>query len=93
MAEREFFDHISPDGTTPAVRAVSVGYSFQTVGENIAAGQVTPEQVIEGWMNSDGHCANLMKASYKELGVGYVEAPEAPYGFYWTQVFGRQIGF
>ena len=88
MAAREFFDHTNPDGTTPAMRVVSTGYSFQTVGENIAAGQITPEHVVDGWMSSDGHCANIMKASYKELGVGYVEDPATPYRFYWTQVFG-----
>lgn len=93
MAEREFFNHLNPDGTSPAVRVINTGYSFQAVGENIAAGQITAEHVVESWMHSDGHCANIMRANYRELGVGYVTSDKGPYGIYWTQVFGTQLRF
>ena len=89
MGERGFFDHISPEGTTPGERAQTSGYIYQTVGENIAAGQSTPAAVVEGWLGSDGHCANMMNDRFTELGVGHTFAPEDVYRFYWTQVFGR----
>ena len=89
MAERDYVAHNSPEGTTPADRTENTGYDYLTVGENIAAGQWSPEMAVEGWMGSDGHCANLMRASYKELGVGYAQNPDTTYSFYWTQVFGN----
>lgn len=89
MGERGFFDHTSPEGTTPAERALTSGYLYQSVGENIAAGQTSPTSVVEGWLASDGHCANMMNNRFTELGVGHAFAQQDVYGFYWTQVFGR----
>ena len=58
------------------------GLSFRTAGENIAYGQRTPQAVVNAWMNSSGHRANILNASYTQIGVGYVAA-----GNYWTQMF------
>ncbi|MBT6434965.1 MAG: CAP domain-containing protein [Deltaproteobacteria bacterium] len=93
MAERNYVAHISPDGTSPATRVQNAGYAYQIVGENIAAGQTTPEQAVAGWMHSDGHCANLMNPSYEEMGAGYAPSDQPPYYHYWTQVFGKPRNF
>ena len=60
----------------------SFGLSYRTAGENIAMGYATPQAVVNGWMNSSGHRANILSASYTQIGVGYVAQ-----GNYWTQLF------
>ncbi len=86
MITNNFFSHTGTGGTTPWARMSSAGYgSYKTAGENIAAGQTTPATVVAGWMNSPGHCKNIMNAAFKEIGVGY--APGGTYGHYWTQGF------
>lgn len=90
MAETGTFDHTSQGGdlgSSPWDRMANAGFSGSGTGENIAAGYTSPEQVVQGWLDSDGHCANLMSASATLLGVGYAEG--GPYGTYWTQDFGR----
>ena len=67
------------------------GYSFQAAGENIAAGQTTPQEVVDGWMQSPGHCSNIMSPSFTEIGVGYVLAPQGQLPHYWTQTFGAPL--
>jgi uncharacterized protein YkwD len=89
MATRGFFDHDNPDGESPFDRMARAGYSFFAAGENIAAGQTTPQQVVEGWLQSPGHCRNIMSPDFTEIGVGYVTAPAGMLPHYWTQVFGR----
>jgi uncharacterized protein YkwD len=84
MATRGFFDHTNPDGDGPGERIAPTGYEPRTWGENIALGYATPEDVVSGWMGSDGHCANIMRAAFTEIGVGYQE------NRYWTQVFGAR---
>lgn len=59
--------------------------SFQTAAENLAAGQRTPKEVVNAWMNSPGHRANILKKEVSEIGVGYVNGGK--YGHYWTQMF------
>ncbi|WP_051804373.1 CAP domain-containing protein [Streptomyces griseus] len=86
MAARDFFDHTDPDGDGPGERVTAAGYPWSTYGENIAMGQTTAEQVMEGWMNSPGHRANILNCSFKEIGVG-VHTDGGPY---WTQVFGAR---
>ncbi|NMG10311.1 CAP domain-containing protein [Brasilonema sp. UFV-L1] len=81
MSEDGFFSHTAPDGSQPWDRAKEIGYEAQTMGENIAAGQQTPEQVVQDWMNSPGHRANILKSDYKEIGVGFENN-------YWVQEFG-----
>ena len=86
MLERGFFSHTNPDGQSPFDRMRAAGISYRTAGENIAAGQRTPAEVVEAWMNSEGHRANILNASYTKLGVGYVSGNGA-YSTYWTQNF------
>ncbi|WP_426236735.1 CAP domain-containing protein [Pseudomonas sp. TWP3-2] len=90
MANNNFFDHKDRDGRTPGDRAELAGYSGQLVGENIAAGQDTVRKVVDGWLASPGHCANLMNPQYRELGAAYATDPKSDAGIYWTAMFGAQ---
>jgi uncharacterized protein YkwD len=92
MAEQNYFDHTSLDLRTPRMRISQAGYDGSTYGENIAAGYPTPAAVVEGWMNSSGHRANILGSAFCDLGVGYAYSAESAYGAYWTQNFGRQQG-
>ncbi len=90
MAAKNYFSHTSQDGPTFDVRVASAGYSgYRALGENIAAGQPTPESVVAGWLNSPGHCSNIMSADFRELGVGM--ATGGSYGTYWVQDFGARF--
>ncbi|CAM4000732.1 Cysteine-rich secretory protein family protein [compost metagenome] len=88
MANNNFFDHKDRDGRTPGDRAELSGYAGQQVGENIAAGQDTPRKVVDGWLASAGHCANLMNPQFSELGAAYAVDPKSDAGIYWTAMFG-----
>jgi uncharacterized protein YkwD len=90
MYERDFFDHYNPDGDGPGERLAALNYDGGGWGENIAAGQATPQDVVDAWMKSDGHCSNIMESSFEFLGVGY-HAGAGRVGIgsnYWTQNFG-----
>ncbi|MEM6291060.1 MAG: CAP domain-containing protein [Myxococcota bacterium] len=87
MVDRNFFDHTNPSGESPFDRMGFAGYSYSTAGENIAAGNGTAAATMDQWMNSDGHCSNIMNPDFTEIGVGYY--PGGQYGHMWTQVFGR----
>ncbi|MFB7831957.1 CAP domain-containing protein [Streptomyces sp. NPDC056056] len=84
MAARGFFDHTDPDGATPWARAEKAGVSGLG-GENIARGQADAAAVMESWMNSDGHRANILNCDFTTLGVGVHFADGGPW---WTQDFG-----
>ncbi|HEU4408656.1 MAG TPA: CAP domain-containing protein [Polyangiaceae bacterium] len=86
MAAKGYFSHDSADGRDMAARVRAQGYAFSALGENIAAGQRTPAEVMAGWLESPGHCANIMNPSFQELGVGRAEG--GPLDIYWTQNFG-----
>ncbi|WP_340384557.1 CAP domain-containing protein [Streptomyces sp. SS7] len=86
MVARAFYSHTSPDGTQPWDRAAAAGSTRRTIGENIACGQRSAAEVVEGWMNSPGHRANILKAAFTHIGVGYTGG--GPSGTYWTQLFG-----
>lgn len=86
MIDRDYFDHVNPDGEAPWDRMDDAGYNWRSAGENIAAGQRSPESVVAGWLDSDGHCANIMSGGFTEIGVGVALNGNSPY---WTQVFGR----
>jgi uncharacterized protein YkwD len=91
MFLRDYFSHTNPDGLDPFERMAAAGYSGGTQGENIAYGQDSPLEVVEGWMGSDGHCANIMRSAFTEIGVGYYPGDQSnPWGSsdYWTQNFG-----
>ncbi|VVM51959.1 CAP domain-containing protein [Pseudomonas fluorescens] len=90
MANNNYFDHKDRDGRTPGDRAELAGYNFQQIGENIAAGQDTAHKVVEGWLVSPGHCANLMNPQFRELGAAYATDPKSDAGIYWTAMFGAQ---
>ncbi|MGC9539069.1 sigma-70 family RNA polymerase sigma factor [Streptomyces sp. UG1] len=87
MAARDFFDHTNPDGADPGQRITAAGYRWSTFGENIARGQQTPEAVMESWMNSPGHRANILNCSFKDIGVGINNSSGGPW---WTQNFGAK---
>lgn len=88
MATRDYFDHTSPEGKGPSNRAVEAGYQGSFVGENIAAGQPDPGRVVQAWVDSPGHCLNLMDPRYRVLGVGYFFDQNDNFGHFWTQNFG-----
>ena len=89
MGEGGFFDHNDPiTGTSPFDRIEAAGYSYSAAGENIAAGYPDAAAVVAGWLESDGHCANIMSPSYQHLGVGYALVEGSEFGRYWTRVFG-----
>jgi uncharacterized protein YkwD len=88
MANQNFFDHKDRDGRTPGDRAELAGYAGQQIGENIAAGQDTVRKVVDGWLASPDHCANLMNPQFRELGAAYAVDPKSDAGIYWTSMFG-----
>lgn len=90
MANNNFFDHKDRDGRTPGDRAELAGYSGQQIGENIAAAQDSARKVVDGWLTSPGHCANLMNPQFRELGAAYAVDPKSDAGIYWTAMFGTQ---
>lgn len=90
MAGKTYFSHTSQDGRTFAQRITATGYTWRTVAENIAAGQATPESVVSGWLQSPGHCANIMNPALRELGVGYAYNGNSTYRHYWVQDFGAR---
>lgn len=87
MAERDYFDHDNPDGDGPVERMQAAGYSGRGWGENIAAGNATAARTMMQWMESSGHCSNIMSEGFGLIGVGYY--PGGEYGHLWTQTFGR----
>lgn len=82
MKDNRYFSHTSPVYGSPFQMIRSFGISFRSAGENIAKGYSTPRAVVNGWMNSSGHRANILNAGYTHIGVGYVSG-----GNYWTQMF------
>ena len=73
MRDNNYFSHQSPTYGSPFEMMKQFGISYRTAGENIAAGQRTPEAVVRGWMNSSGHSANILNPNFTHIGVGYVE--------------------
>ncbi|SEE95347.1 Cysteine-rich secretory protein family protein [Streptomyces sp. 3213] len=86
MVARAFYSHTSPDGSQPWDRAAAAGSRRRTIGENIACGQRSPAEVVEGWMNSPGHRANILKPDFTHIGIGFAGGGQT--GTYWTQLFG-----
>lgn len=88
MATKGYFAHENLEGKSPFDRMSAAGYDWTTAGENIAGGGATPEGTMQQWMTSPGHCANIMKAEFQHLGVGYVQKDGSPLTHYWVQNFG-----
>ena len=82
MVENRYFSHTSPTYGSPFQMMKDFGLRYRTAGENIAFGQRTPQEVMNAWMNSSGHRANILNPSFTQIGVGYVAN-----GRYWTQMF------
>lgn len=82
MKDNNYFSHTSPVYGSPFKMMKDFGISYRSAGENIAKGYATPQAVVNGWMNSPGHRANILNSSFTHIGVGYV-----PDGKYWTQMF------
>lgn len=88
MGARHYFDHRALDGRTPEARMRAAGYGGGYTGENISAGQPTAREIVDGWMTSPGHCANIMSPNYRTVGIGHALVAGSGYGDYWTQDFG-----
>jgi uncharacterized protein YkwD len=87
MAGHSSLSHAGRDGSTAGERATRAGYGWRLIGENIAAGQSTPELVVADWVKSPHHCANLMSGEFSEMGVAFAVEPQSVSGIYWTQLF------
>ncbi|WBS04261.1 CAP domain-containing protein [Pseudoduganella sp. SL102] len=88
MAQVRYFSHQQKNGSVVGDRALRAGYKWRTIGENIASGQRTAQEAVQGWLDSPGHCANIMNAAFVEMGVGYAVNPVRG-TLYWTQVLAR----
>ena len=89
MAQNNYFSHDSLDGRTAAQRISDAGYSYSAAAENIAAGDTTVESVMTRWINSPGHCQNMMNPTYRDIGVACARNDAATYSRYWTMDLGR----
>lgn len=90
MARYSYFSHTGRDGSDIASRAARAGYGWKAIGENIAAGQMQADTAVQGWLNSPGHCANIMAPAYTEMGTAFAVNTQSSAGIYWVQVFGAQ---
>jgi uncharacterized protein YkwD len=87
MADNDFFSHTGLDSSSPGDRISAAGYTWWTYGENIAAGYFDEASVMAAWLNSPGHCANIMNSAFAEVGTAAASNPASTYGTYWTQNF------
>jgi uncharacterized protein YkwD len=88
MARNGLLDHRGRDGSTPAARVERAGYGVhRIVGENIAAGAMTPAEVTDGWLDSPAHCENIMDGRFTQIGIAYAASLNTAAGMYWTQDF------
>lgn len=94
MAFQDFFSHTGLDGQEPWDRAIEAGYNYRNIGENIAAGQLSPQEVVQAWYDSASHRANLLNPDFTEIGVGYTflqnDGGAINFNHYWSQLFGRE---
>ena len=87
MARNDHFNHEGTDGSSVGSRIRRQGYSPVAWGENIAAGYPNVEEVVQGWLESPGHCSNIMSKHYEEIGASFAENNSTQFGIFWTQVF------
>jgi len=87
MAEHDYFEHRDLNGQSPADRVRAVGYREKLVGENIAYGPKSVEEVVQGWLDSPGHCENIMDPRFAEMGIAFEAGRSGRHGLYWVQVF------
>jgi uncharacterized protein YkwD len=86
MAQHDYFEHEDRSGHTPADRVRAVGYQEKLVGENIAYGPKSADEVVQGWLDSPGHCENIMDARFAEMGIAYAAGQSSKRGLYWVQL-------
>jgi uncharacterized protein YkwD len=86
MAEHNYFEHQDLAGRSPAQRVRAVGYQEKLVGENIAYGPKSAEEVVQGWLDSPGHCGNIMDPRFAEMGIAYAAGRASKRGLYWVQL-------
>lgn len=84
MARNNFLNHTGSDGSSPFDRIKRHGYNFRRAAENIAVGYSSPEDVMRGWMKSNGHRKNILNSNYRDIGIGSAPGNQP----YWTQTFG-----
>ena len=90
MVANNFFSHTGSSGSSAGQRISAAGYNWSGYGENIAAGQAGINEVVDGWMASDGHCANIMNAAFADIGVACVPGTASTtYRSYWTMDLGK----
>lgn len=86
MATNNFFSHLGSDDSNVSLRVANQNYEWNAVAENISGGTDTPEQTLESWMASPGHCRNLMNPQYNEIGMSCAVNVNSEFGIYWTIV-------
>jgi uncharacterized protein YkwD len=91
MARRDYFEHVDLSGHTPADRVRASGYHERLVGENIAYGPTSAEEVVAGWLHSSGHCQNIMDSRFLEVGLAQASGQGARRGLYWDQVLTEPV--
>ncbi|MBV0881602.1 CAP domain-containing protein [Noviherbaspirillum sp. L7-7A] len=89
MAANNYFSHTSLDGRNAGQRITGAGYAWRGYGENIAAGQTSVQSVVDGWLASPGHCANIMNANLVDIGAACVANSTSTYRTYWTMDLAR----
>jgi uncharacterized protein YkwD len=87
MADHSYFEHEDLSGRSPADRVRAVGYREKLVGENIAYGPKSIEEVVQGWLDSPGHCENIMDPRFAQMGIAYAAGNASKRGLYWVQLF------
>jgi uncharacterized protein YkwD len=87
MAKKKYFEHQARDGSQPRDRVLRAGYRSRLTGENIALGPESAEEVVAGWLDSPGHCANIMEPGFRDIGVGLATGAKRGQ-IYWVQNFG-----
>jgi uncharacterized protein YkwD len=89
MAEHDYFEHRDLNGGSPADRVRATGYRERLVGENIAYGPKSLQEVVQGWLDSPGHCENIMDPRFEEMGIAYATGRSGRHGLYWVQLFAQ----
>jgi uncharacterized protein YkwD len=89
MAAHNYFEHEDLNGQTPADRVRAVGYREKLVGENIAYGPETVDEVVQGWLNSPDHCENIMDPRFAQMGVAFAAGRGTKRGLYWVQLLAQ----
>lgn len=87
MAKHSFMAHEGSQGSTVGERVSQAGYAWRAVGENVAQGPQTAQAVVQGWLDSPGHCVNIMNPRFTQMGVAYAVKQDSEGGIYWAQVF------